>query len=104
MARKKDLSDKLSTPTERPGWRETITSGQAQPEQVKAAQPAAPDMIVRKTFLLTPDLVTKINRLAKLENVGINELVRYLLNEAIEQVNSEQLKVPTKPSKRRIVT
>ena len=103
MARKKDLSDKLSAPTERPGWRETITSGQAEPEPAKAT-PVAQDMIVRKTFLLTPDLVTKIDKMAKLENVGVNELVRYLLNEAIEQVNSEQLKVPTKPSKRRIVT
>lgn len=105
MARKKELTDKLATQNERPGWRETITTGQAQPEQLKTTQiTTSADILVRKTFLLTADLVTKLHGLAKSENVGVNELVRYLLGTTIEQVNSGQLKVPTKPSKRRIIT
>lgn len=102
MARKKELTDKLSAPSERPGWRETITTGQPQLEQPKAAEPPEQGVIVRKTFLLTRDLIAKIDGMAKSENVGVNELVRYLLGVAIEQVHSQQLKVPTKPSRQRI--
>ncbi|MBP8003202.1 MAG: hypothetical protein KA314_29185 [Chloroflexi bacterium] len=107
MARKKDLASKLSTPATgeaRPGWRDTITSGQPVAFGLTEPEPAQPESLLRrKTYLLTPDLIEQIEALADRERVGINELVRYLLGMALEQVDTGRLNVPTSPGKRRIV-
>ncbi len=107
MPRKKDLASKLSTPATgeaRPGWRDTITSGQPVSFSTPEPEPVEPESLLRrKTYLLTPDLIDQIQALADRERVGINELVRYLLGMALEQVDTGRLNVPTSPGKRRIV-
>lgn len=109
MARKRDLASKLSgeaPPTGRPGWMETINPQVGQ-VPVTPPPPAEPvrkprNRIRRKTYLLSGDLIERIEALADQERVGINELVRFLLAEAITQVEAGDLTIPTRPAKRRI--
>ncbi|MDT8306455.1 MAG: hypothetical protein RRC07_11005 [Anaerolineae bacterium] len=111
MARKRDLASKLTQETSRPGWRDTITGSAetAAAESEARPEPKAPETrrrrnrLQRKTYLLTPDLVDHIAELAEQERVGINELVRWLLREALAQIESGDLVIPTRPANRQIV-
>ena len=96
MARKKDLASKLSG--KQPGWRDTITSQQP----AKQEPPKKEKTFKRKTYLLTPDLIDRIEALADDKRVGINELVRFLIETSIEQIEEGEIIIPTKPGKRRI--
>ena len=58
----------------------------------------------RKTYLLTADLIERVESLAEAERVGINELARFLLGYAVEEVANGRLKVPTKPARRKIAS
>ena len=114
--RKSDLAGKLSTAREpRPGWRDAISGGvpaeqPAQPvQQVRRPgfmesepEPEPVNKVVRKTYLLYPDMIEEIETLAGQERVGINELVRYLLGMALDQVYDGTLVIPTQPGRRRI--
>lgn len=109
--RKRDLVNKLSGSSEsRPGWRETITLGGPTPSggerrlPYPAAQPTPEpaNKLKRKTYLLYAGMVDEIEQLAERERVGINELVRYLIGTALDQVYGGQLVIPTRPDKRRI--
>jgi hypothetical protein len=110
--RKTDLAGKLSGDRDsRPGWRDTITLGQtgAQPESRRPAFPPAEppppepqNKLKRKTYLLYPDMIAEIENLAAQERVGINDLVRYLLGSALDQVYNGELTIPTQPGRRRI--
>lgn len=107
--RKKDLADKLSGGNEnRPGWRDTITLGQTSTPTSERRipytqpEPEPANKLKRKTYLLYAGMVAEIEQLAEQERVGINELVRYLIGSALDQVYSGQLMIPTRPDKRRI--
>ena len=93
MARKNDLSSKLeSSPGRQPGWRDTITGTQqpAPRRQKKVPQEEEQESpLKRKTYLLTPELIDQIASLAEEERVGINELVRFLLRSALEQIATD---------------
>ena len=107
MARKNDLSSKLEGSSGRqPGWRDTITGARrgtpSPPQQQKVAEERE-SPLKRKTYLLTPELIEQIAALAEAERVGINELVRFLLRSALEQVVTDEMEIPTRPAKRRIV-
>jgi hypothetical protein len=116
VARKRDLASKLSQSSERrPGWRDAIT-GPAQegpPQRPQAQQeeeeesPSKPkrrtSRLQRKTYLLTPGLIDQIATLADEEQVGINELVRYLLRSSLQMVEEGELPIPTRPATREIV-
>ncbi len=99
MARKNQLADKLAEGEAgtRPGWRDTITPGQPEPTESKST-----GRFKRKTYLLTPNIIQSIKELAEREQVGINELVRYMLIYVIEEVESGELPIPTAPGKRQI--
>jgi hypothetical protein len=58
--------------------------------------------IVRKTYLLYKGMIEEIETLAAQERVGINELVRFLLGSALDQVYNGTLEIPTRPGQRRI--
>ena len=121
MARKRDLAGKLSgdtNPAPRPGWRDTIGPPPAQVPQrgesvpVHASRTAGhgkqeeseenPNKLKRKTYLLTQDLIERIATLADEERVGINELVRFLLTEAVIAIENGDMEIPTEPAKRQI--
>ena len=110
MPRKRDLSSKLESSTDaRPGWRDAITGGQLQPgrQQQEPEPEPAPQVhespLKRKTYLLTPELIEQIAALAEQERVGINELVRFLLRSALDQIAADEMEIPTRPARRRIV-
>jgi hypothetical protein len=108
--RKQDLAGKL-TPERRklPGWEDTV-SGQAGP-QSETRRPAfvqeepetePANKLKRKTYLLYPGMIEEIETIAEQERVGINELVRYLLGLALDQVYHREVEIPTQPGRRRI--
>ena len=113
--RKQNLADKISSRNDsRPGWRDAITGGppveqteirrpgfMAQ-EPAPEPEPDPADKIKRKTYLLYAGMIEEIETLAAQERVGINELVRYLLGAALDQVYESDLAIPTQPGKRQI--
>ena len=113
MARKNDLSSKLEGSTGRqPGWRDTIRPAQQptsrrtpqrEEQEQKGPEKTRESPLKRKTYLLTPELIDQIASLAEEERVGINELVRFLLRSALDQVVADEMEIPTRPAKRRIV-
>jgi hypothetical protein len=82
-----------------------MQSWETQVSQSVKAAPKAPepdpdepaDKLQRKTFLVTPVLIDRINRLSKQQSVGQNELVRYLLEWSLDQVESGVHKIPLRP-------
>ncbi len=111
MARRKnDLAGKLSSAQEsRPGWRDTITGHQAETQPVRRPafmepepEPEPANKVKRKTYLVYAGMIAEIEQLAEQERVGINELVRYLLGAALDQVYNGELTIPTQPGRRRI--
>ena len=110
--RKQELAGKISSRSDaRPGWRDTITGGQPveqaavrRPGFMEAApEPEPANKIKRKTYLLYAGMIEEIETLAAQERVGINELVRYLLGAALDQVYEGKLTIPTQPGQRQIV-
>ncbi len=100
MARKDDLKNKAGrTPgsgTQKPvGWQGHITGG-VQAKKQKA--------YLRKTYLMTPELVADVEGTAERLQVGINELVRFLLTTALAQVDRGELEIPTELEERRRIT
>ena len=112
--RKNELSNKLSGTSEaRPGWRDTIrvtpqvaeeTERETETETRRPQQRPQQrrNKPKRKTYLLTPDLIERVEDTAAAERVGINELVRFLLSTALEMVETGELEIPTTPGRRRI--
>lgn len=112
--RKNELADKLGgSPTEaRPGWRDTIITGQ-HPAETAVSQPTPQSTptkrtrtkpkAVRKTYLLPPDLIQRIEITAEEERVGISELVNFLLTTSLDLIESGQIEIPTQTARRRIV-
>ena len=119
--RRRELASKLNQGEEerRPGWRDTIRAGvqaevaaqaAAVEEEAEAEEEAQPQKkkgrtsrLKRKTYLLTPELIDRIASLADEEQVGINELVRYLLRSALYQIEADEMEIPTRPARRQIV-
>ena len=92
MAGKREkMTDKLTS--DKPaGWDEQITG---------PAPSKSTSELVRKTYLLTPELIARVEALADTENVGLNELVRWLLDDALRRVETGETALPTKPVERR---
>lgn len=95
--RKRELADKLGSGTAVPGWRDVVGSSGSDAD---AAPPGA-DAMKRKTYLLTEGLIGRVETLARNERVGINELVRYLLQFALDEVESGRHALPTETEERK---
>lgn len=83
------------------GWRDQMKAGAGVAAgSVRADSPAASEAgepFKRKTYLVTDALEARIRDLAKRESVGQNELVRYLLAYALEQIAAGAHTLPTQP-------
>lgn len=97
--RKQELSEKLATPAPQ-GWRDQV-SRPVEPEPESEPEVVTGGSYIRKTYLLTPALIDRIKDLADHERVGQNELVRYLLAFALEQVESGRHTLPAQPVQQR---
>lgn len=98
--RKADLSEKLGG--EQPqGWRDQVG---AEADQAPAKSDSAKaGQYLRKTYLLSPELVERIRTTAESEMVGQSELVRYLLSRGLSQIESGDHALPTKPVQQRTI-
>ena len=118
--RKNELAGKLgggNAAEPRPGWRDTILTGQqpidppqsslsqpvVQPAEKPQAKPVDQNKPVRKTYLLQPQIIERIEITAEIERVGISELTNFLLSTALDMIESGQIEIPTQTAKRRIV-
>ncbi|MDI9546301.1 MAG: hypothetical protein QM346_01755 [Chloroflexota bacterium] len=59
-------------------------------EQAAAAPSETSPRLMRKTYLMTDDLIRRVERQAEAAGVGINEMNRYLLTVALDMVESGQ--------------
>lgn len=57
-----------------------------------------PNRWTQRTYRLTPELVDRLNATARDYQVGVSDLVRYLLTVALDQVESGGLEIPTRTS------
>jgi hypothetical protein len=96
--RKQELSEKLaSNPPQ--GWRDQVgPTPDPIPTETEASRAG---QYIRKTYLMTPALIDRIKALADEERVGQNELVRYLLAFALDQVDSGRHALPAQPVQQR---
>lgn len=98
MARKRDLGSKLS---DKPaGWQDQVTGRgepSTSPEPPSEKETVKAGDYMRKTYLMTPELVKRIEDLAAAEKVGINELVRHLLDSTLTQIERGEYTLAKKP-------
>ena len=57
----------------------------------------------RKTYLVEPETVQRIARLAEQEEIPLNDLVRFLLGYALDEVESGRVALPVRIVERRRV-
>lgn len=103
MPKQAELSKKLGS---QPSWKDTIAPT-AEPVKKSKSNGTSPSKqkMIRKTYLLYQNDIDRVAQLAQDENVGINELTRYLLNLGCELVESGQHQLPTTTQEvRKIVT
>lgn len=89
MAKKTDTKDLLTGKPKAQGWRDQFGEGpQATPQATDERQ--ATLRYKRKTYLMTDELIRRIETQAKRKGVGVNEMNRYLLTLALDLVESGQ--------------
>lgn len=97
MPRKKSQLDQKLDPGMHSWEEQASQSLRAAPQEPEPEEEAPADKLQRKTFLVTPALIDRINQVARHHSVGQNELVRYLLDWSLEQVESGSHVLPLKP-------
>lgn len=50
----------------------------------------------RKTYLLTDDLIQRLEDTAKAHKVGVNELVRYLVKHGLDGLDTKEYSLPVR--------
>jgi hypothetical protein len=82
------LEANLESTTQPTNWRDKFQVGVGTPKKDTDYQ--------RKTYLLDPEMVAEIASLAKREEVPINDLVRFLLGLALQEVASGEVTLPVR--------
>lgn len=92
--RQRDLAAKLGNEAApAPGWKEQINPTPApEPEPSKLEY-------IRKTYLVTPELIERVKQTADREKVGQNELLRYLLTWALDELDEGNHHLPLEEEK-----
>ena len=92
MAKRSDLTDKLSKPA---GWQDQVSG--THPDTGSGSAP----QYKRKTYLLTEEIIERIEELADRERLQLNELVRWLLTDALDRIEAGETELPTQTVERR---
>ena len=95
--RKNQLSEKLESSNQPQGWQDQIKMGQPEPTPQKP--PTKTSTYIRKTYLMNQELIDRIQAVVEQENVGQNELVRYLVDMALTQIEDGTHELPTRPGR-----
>jgi hypothetical protein len=104
MAKRKDLSNKLSTKTTKkdaPGWRDMIPHAEDEDatkkkSATKRSSKVADDKKVRKTYYLRNATISRIQELADQERVGISDFVEYALTRFLDMMDEGEIEMETK--------
>lgn len=96
MAREQETKDLLAGRKKAQGWRDQLGGDQA--EEPQDSEPTLSpkkkkSKYKRKTYLMTDDLISRIETQAEKAGVGINEMNRYLLTVALDMVEQGELEV-----------
>lgn len=113
--RRQTLSNKLGTRTTKPGWQDTITPQtgiEEEPEEEQISKKRATRRtrkpkksqakLIRRTYLMSPDLLERLEVVAEDERVGISELLRYLITQSLDMIETGEIEIPTTAGKRSI--
>jgi hypothetical protein len=99
VAKRKDaLTGKLGGDASPLGWRDQVGKLEPEPESTSSERTGK---LKRKTYLVTQELEDRLRDLAEREQIGQNELVRYLLDHALKQVETGVHQLPAQPIQRR---
>ena len=91
MAKKRSsaLTDKIASSSQnRASWEEQFSD--SAPTEPLKPEPAEEEF-KRATYILTPQLINRLKAQAAEHNVQLNELVRFILDEALTQLEAGQL-------------
>jgi hypothetical protein len=93
VVKKTDTKGLLTGKPKAQGWRDQFADGpQEEPDLTEARKVTL--RYRRKTYLMTDELIRRIETQAKQTGVGVNEMNRYLLTLALDLVESGNHKIP----------
>lgn len=75
------------------GWANQF--GDAQPTPA-GAEPGKGGPLKRKTYLMTDELIGRLDATAKANKIGVNELVRYLCKHGLDELDTGANKLPVR--------
>ena len=87
MAKRTDTKDLLTGKPKAQGWRDQFVESSQEATKSQDARQATL-RYKRKTYLMTDELIRRIETQAKRRGVGVNEMNRYLLTLALDLVES----------------
>jgi hypothetical protein len=93
VAKKTDTKGLLTGKPKAQGWRDQFVDGQQEEPDVSVDRKATL-RYRRKTYLMTDELIRRIETQAKRKGVGVNEMNRYLLTLALDMVESGKHEIP----------
>ena len=62
-----------------------------------------PDKYTQRTYRMTEELVERLTATADAYQVGISDLVRFLLTRGLDQIDAGELVIPTKAAGLRVI-
>jgi hypothetical protein len=88
-SRAQENEDLLTGAAKPQGWRDQFgVEPQDEPEEPSKPDTAQAGQYRRKTYLMTDELIDRIEKLASEQRIGINEMHRYLVKIALEAIES----------------
>lgn len=100
MASKKETKNLLTGKQKAQGWRDQFVDEQQQAEPAAVAEKTTP-RYRRKTYLMTDELIQRIEVQAEKARVGINEMNRYLLTMALDLIENGEHEVQVQTVQKR---
>lgn len=86
MAKRQSNADLLSGKVKPAGWQDQL-AGEPDPE------PTTPPRFKRKTYLMTEELIERVEAFAERHGVGINEALRFALIAGMNAIDAGQVEV-----------
>lgn len=95
MVRKTETKDLLTGKQRAQGWRDQFEDAPS-PELISSSHKKAPPRYKRKTYLMTDELIRRVESHAQKVGVGVNEMNRYLLTLALDLVERGEHEIQVK--------
>lgn len=66
------------------------------PTAPAGGEPGKGGKLTRKTYLMTDELISRLEKTAKAHGIGINELIRYLCKHGLDELDTGVHKLPVR--------